>query len=76
MPLPATATFLLPMPRLFRVTFFFFWSVARAVADTVRPWYMNVELSRSFWNFFISGALADGAYLEVWICVEKNSEQM
>ena len=25
---------------------------------------MKVELFRSFWNFFISGALADGAYLE------------
>ena len=57
-------TLLFPIPRLLRVTFFFLWSVVWFDAVTVRPWYMKVELFRSFWNFFISGALADGAYLE------------
>lgn len=59
-----SATLLFPIPRLLRVTLFFLWSVVWFDAVTVRPWYMKVELFRSFWNFFISGALADGAYLE------------
>lgn len=68
------AAFLSPMLRLFKVTFFFFWSVGRFEAFTERPWYIKVEEFRSFLNFFISGALSEGPYLKYtewsrWISV-------